>query len=69
MGASETIKCPLCGQDFTPDFQGCSASCPLGAHCNLICCPRCHYSFPRDSRTINFFKKIWKKRKGHERQP
>ena len=66
MGTREQFKCPLCGREFTFDGQGCQSGCPMGAHCNLVCCPNCHYSFPRDSRTVNWLKKIWKKGKDHE---
>ena len=66
METPENVKCPLCGNEFVFDGRGCSGACPLGQHCNLVCCPNCHYSFPRDSRTVNLFKKIWRKKKDDE---
>ena len=36
--------CAMCGSDFDPARASGCASCPLGAHCSLSCCPVCGYS-------------------------
>jgi len=38
------MRCSMCGYDFDPSELACHASCPLGAGCMVICCPRCGYS-------------------------
>jgi len=37
------IHCGLCGHRFDASALACHTGCPLGAHCNLICCPNCGY--------------------------
>jgi len=49
--------CPLCGYKFKEDELVC-ASCLLNKNCQLICCPRCKYTFTDESKIYNFFKKI-----------
>jgi Fe2+ transport system protein FeoA len=34
----------MCGYEFDPSQLTCHGACPLGAHCMVICCPRCGYS-------------------------
>lgn len=41
--ASREMRCGLCGQRFDAAGLACHASCPLGARCDLICCPRCGF--------------------------
>ena len=65
MEAPVLYHCPLCGHEFAFNPGSCQSACPLGKHCNLVCCPNCHYSFPKDSKTVTLIKKIFKKRKGH----
>ena len=57
--------CPLCGHEFAFNRGTCQGACPLGRHCNLVCCPNCHYSFPKDSKTVSLVKKLFTKGKGH----
>ena len=38
------MHCSMCGYDFDPSELTCHGSCPLGAGCMVICCPRCGYS-------------------------
>ena len=39
-----TLDCGLCGTTFDPAVhQGC-ASCPMGGHCTLACCPNCGFT-------------------------
>jgi Fe2+ transport system protein FeoA len=38
------MHCGMCGYDFDPSELACHASCPLGAACMVVCCPRCGYS-------------------------
>jgi Fe2+ transport system protein FeoA len=44
MSAAELVTCAMCGFDFDPAEGAACASCPLGAHCALSCCPACGYS-------------------------
>ena len=37
------MRCGLCGHRFDAAALACHIGCPLGAHCNLICCPNCGY--------------------------
>jgi Fe2+ transport system protein FeoA len=48
---SRTITCPLCGNRFEPAALACHSACPLGARCNLACCPNCGYEMPDASRS------------------
>ena len=36
--------CAMCGSDLDAACASGCASCPLGAHCSLSCCPACGYS-------------------------
>jgi len=56
--------CPLCGKTFQKESNGCSAGCAFGKSCGFICCPRCHYQFVEDSKTINWVKKIFGGKRG-----
>ena len=49
--ASSEIRCGLCGHRFEAGELTCHSGCPLGAHCNLICCPKCGYQVVDASRT------------------
>lgn len=42
-------RCPLCGNRFDAEGQGCRPSCPLATGCKVICCPACGYSFPQET--------------------
>jgi len=56
------IRCPLCQYAIDPSQGGCRTSCPMGKSCSLVCCPRCHYSFPLpESKVVNFFKSLFAK--------
>jgi hypothetical protein len=61
MKSGTEYRCPLCGRTFVGDQAGCSRFCPLSRGCNLICCPHCGYSFPKESRIYNFFKRLFTK--------
>jgi Fe2+ transport system protein FeoA len=43
--------CGLCGHRFDAAALACHTGCPLGSHCNLICCPNCGYQVVDTSRT------------------
>ena len=46
---SDLIRCALCGNVFDAASAGCSPACPLAKGCSALCCPRCHYTFPRET--------------------
>ncbi len=57
-------KCPYCGYEFDGSADYCQGACPLAKGCNMIMCPNCRYEFvPAESKTINFFKKIFSRSK------
>lgn len=45
------MRCGLCGHRFDPVSLACHSACPLGAHCNLICCPNCGFQVVDASKT------------------
>jgi len=45
-------RCALCGEVFDPAGRSCRPSCPLGAGCGMICCPRCGHGAPQESRGL-----------------
>jgi Fe2+ transport system protein FeoA len=45
------MRCGLCGHRFDPVSMACHLACPLGAHCNLICCPNCGFQVVDASKT------------------
>jgi len=45
------MRCGLCGHRFDAAALACHTGCPLGAHCNLICCPNCGYQVVDTART------------------
>ena len=63
------IRCPLCGNIFQNDLSKCPKGCLWGKTCKLICCPRCHYQFVEESKTVNLLKRIFKgKRRSADEQ-
>jgi len=44
--------CGLCGGTFDPAGQGCRPSCPLAGGCGMVCCPRCGYGAPEETRGL-----------------
>ncbi len=48
------MKCALCGFEFSEsEAKRPCASCPLGAKCDLVCCPNCGYQAPREPRWLS----------------
>jgi Fe2+ transport system protein FeoA len=45
------MKCGLCGHKFTQDEVRCHPACPLVGNCPVVCCPRCGYQTPDESRS------------------
>jgi Fe2+ transport system protein FeoA len=41
--------------------MACHAECPLGSHCNLICCPNCGYQMVDESksRLVDLLRQLW----------
>ncbi len=60
------MKCALCGFEFSEsDAKRPCASCPLGAKCDLICCPNCGYQAPREPKWLNRWRfRRWRFRHG-----
>ena len=56
-------KCPLCGYVFNESEIVC-VRCPFNRDCNVICCPKCNYSFTTESAIVNFIKKTISRLKG-----
>lgn len=55
----EGHRCPLCGWGFSEaEGAGSCGRCPLGAHCETICCPRCGYSFVERSATLGLLSRM-----------
>lgn len=58
------MKCALCGFEFSEsDAKRPCASCPLGAKCDLVCCPNCGYQAPREPRWLSRLRR-WRRRNG-----
>ena len=45
------MRCAMCGYEFEQSQLTCHGACPLGAHCMVVCCPRCGYSTVDSSRS------------------
>jgi predicted amidophosphoribosyltransferase len=54
------VECPMCGLAFTTGGAVC-AGCPLHAACDLVRCPRCAYTFPRTSRTVELLRSLFRR--------
>ncbi len=46
-----SMRCGLCSYEFDPAQLTCHGACPLGAHCLVVCCPRCGYSTVNPARS------------------
>ncbi|MEW5960726.1 MAG: FeoA family protein [Chloroflexota bacterium] len=55
------MQCQLCGYEFNPTGMVCHAECPLGSHCNLVCCPNCGYQVVDESKSTlaGLLRRIW----------
>ena len=55
------MRCDFCGYEFTEEegTGGCK-SCPFGAGCYMLKCPRCIYEIPREPWVVKKLKK-WSK--------
>lgn len=54
------FTCALCGDRFTHGGQVCG-TCPLTAGCDIVKCPNCGYQFPRSSRTVEWFRRLFER--------
>ena len=45
------MQCRLCGSQFDTAGLACHTKCPMGSHCNLICCPNCGYQMVDESKS------------------
>ena len=46
------MRCQLCGYEFNTTNMICHAECPMGSHCNLICCPNCGYQVVDETKSF-----------------
>lgn len=55
------MQCQLCGYEFSPTGMICHAECPLGSHCNLVCCPNCGYQVVDESKSMlaSLIRRVW----------
>jgi hypothetical protein len=55
------MKCGLCGHEFSEQDAICDPACPLGGGCAIVCCPRCGYGAPDESRSklLRLGRKVW----------
>ena len=55
------MPCQLCHYEFDAKTMACHAGCPLGSHCNLICCPNCGYQVvdASKSRLVKLLRRLW----------
>lgn len=58
MSPSE-YKCPLCGYGFDKPVDECRV-CPMARTCNVVCCPNCGYGFTKESRLVNWAKRLFR---------
>lgn len=58
------FACTLCGARFIHGGQVCGA-CPMTTKCLLVKCPNCGFQFPRESRLVALFRRLFA-RKGVE---
>lgn len=65
------MRCQLCGYEFNTSGLACHAKCPMGSHCNLICCPNCGYQVVDESKSwlAGLFRNWWGKAKQVQPQP
>lgn len=60
--AIDYLTCPMCGFEFERTDTLCAHGCPLGALCHLVRCPSCEYEFPETPPTVNFVKRLFRRR-------
>jgi len=61
-----SFRCGLCGTRFTHGNLVCT-SCPMNAGCEVVKCPQCGYQFPRNSRIVDWGRKliaVWRSQRG-----
>ncbi len=52
------FACPLCGCRFEHGERVCG-SCPMSTGCDLVKCPHCGFQFPRSSRVVEWFRRLF----------
>jgi hypothetical protein len=65
-GDASVFRCPLCAARFTHAGQACP-SCPVNAGCHLLTCSECGYAFPRESRLVNWIRRLAGRRPAGDR--
>lgn len=54
--------CPLCNALFDETAENCHTGCYMSNGCPLIKCPQCGYEFVTESKTVNFLKKVFRRK-------
>ncbi len=56
--------CPFCSYRFTGGEPACPPSCPSGASCSLVRCPRCGYHLVDEERSslVKLFNRLFGRR-------
>ena len=59
-----TATCPLCCTSFDPSQHSGCDSCPIGAGCQMTCCPACGYSWiePEQTRSGRLLERWFQKK-------
>jgi hypothetical protein len=61
-GGATIFSCALCGCRFTHAGRSC-LPCTLSAFCDLVQCPNCGFQFPRTSRTLEWARRLFERRR------
>lgn len=57
----QTVRCSLCGTEFTPSDHLCGG-CVVRRECRLVCCPNCGFGMPEESKLAGWLRNRMKKK-------
>jgi len=57
--------CPLCSFQFAAQEAACRGCVMMGG-CGMLKCPNCHYEFVTESKIVDWFQKVFKKKAERE---
>lgn len=57
---ASAFTCGLCGNRFTHGGLVCG-TCPMQTGCALVRCPNCGFQFPRSSRIVDAFARMFQR--------